>query len=261
MIVTVSRPPATIRVGVARFRHGCAVLAGAALLLGCDGIFREPDAALPVANLDVEPKPGFIEPAGMPGVKGPMIQVASGEVSGEEFRLTLYRSADGFCLSLAAIQYRGGGCGAAPGEGPEFGLFGVIGQSGLADGTIEIDGMVAPDVASVWVVTDDGRRANALLVPAELDGLEASVFVVFLPADTHPTNIVAADGSGAVLEEFPILSIAPGGEGAPPRQATDPRRVAAEWSRRSAGCMRTPAASSMLPQWPDPLDTQASSLP
>jgi hypothetical protein len=187
-----------------------------AILGGCDALVPEPDAALPIANLDLEPKPGQLEPM-MPTAQGPVIEVASGAVGGEDFTLTLYRSAEGFCLALSAIQYRGAGCGPPPGEGAaELERFAIIGESGLADGTVEIDGMVAADVERVWVVTDHGHRAHAELIPAGLDGLEASIFLVFLPAGTVPTTIVAADGTGGILEELPILSVAPGGPAAPP---------------------------------------------
>ncbi len=192
------------------------MLLGGAVLLGCEALFAGPDVALPITGLDVEPKPGQLEPM-MPGARGPLVEIASGEVGGEDFRLTLYRSVDGFCLALSAPQYRGGGCGPAPGDGlPEFDRFGMIAQSGLANGTIEIDGVVDADVAKVWVVTVDGQRANAVLIPAQLDDLDASVFLVFLPEGMHPQAIVAADGSGDILDEFPLLSIAPGGPGAPP---------------------------------------------
>jgi hypothetical protein len=153
----------------------------------------------------------------MPGMRGPVSQVASGEVDGEEFTLTAYRSADGFCLSLSSPQYRGGGCGPAPGEGlAEFERFGMIAQSGLANGIAEIDGMVDAEVPSVLAVTQDGERANAVLAPVEVDGVELGVFLVFLPEGKHVASVVAADASGEVLDEFPLLSAAPGGPGAPP---------------------------------------------
>ena len=186
------------------------------MVLGCSTLLPEPDVALPISDLDLEPKPGELEPM-MPDAQGPFVEIASGEVGGEEFTMTVYRSPDGFCTLLFPIQYGGSGCGPAPGDGlPEFARFGMIGQSGLADGTIEVDGMVDPGVARVWVVTEGGQRANAVLVPAQLDGLEASVFFVFLPEGAHPQTIVAATESGDVLDELPLLSIAPGGPGAPP---------------------------------------------
>jgi hypothetical protein len=192
------------------------VLIGTPLLSACAVLNPVPDPALPIANLDLEPKPGQLEPM-IPGeVLGPVIEVATGVVSDSEFTLSLYRSADGFCLSLSAIQYGGVACGPQP----EDEQLGSIAQSGLIDGTIAIDGTVAADVAAVWVVTDDGRRANALLTPAGLDALDASIFLVFLPEGVHPVMVVAADEEGGIVDELPIVSIAPGGPGAPPAQGS-----------------------------------------
>jgi hypothetical protein len=186
-----------------------------ALLLGCDAIFPDADAALPIANLDLEPKPGFVELPSMP-VKGPVIEVASGEVSGEGFALSVYRSAEHFCLALSGPEFGSEGCGAAPGEGlPEFERFGIISQSLLKDGMVDVQGMVDPGVEAVWIVTDDGRRASAVLTRAELDGVEVSAFLVFLAPGTRPATIVAGDGSGEVLDEFPLLPVDPGGPDGP----------------------------------------------
>ena len=190
-----------------------------ALLLGCERLFPAPDIALPISGLDLESRPVQLEPP-MPDAAGPFFQVASGEVRGEDFTLVVYRAPEGVCLSLDAHQYRGGGYGAAPGDGPaELGAFGMIAESGLAEGTVEIDGLVHPDAAAVWVVTDDGQRANALVISEAIDNVEASVFLVFMPAGTVPAAIVAADSSGQVLDELPLVSIAPGGPGAPPTPA------------------------------------------
>ena len=199
--------------GIARLRRGSLVLLGGAALLGC-GLFAGPDIALPIANLDLEPKPGHVE-VPMIEPQGPPVVIASGEVSGEAFTLTVYPTEGGLCMSLAAPTHRGGGCGPGPGDGlPEFERFGMISQADVESGISEVDGLVDPDVATVWVVTGDGQRANAVLIPLDIDGMGAAVFLVFLPEGAHAVAVVAADASGQVLEEFPLLS-APGAAPAP----------------------------------------------
>ena len=169
-----------------------------------------PDGALPIEGLDVEPRPGSVAD-GMPEAIGPVVEVMSGTVRGAGFGLTVHRAAEpnGLCLVRTWAGAIGGGCGAAPGKGlPEFGRFGIIGHE-PGGGFIAIDGTVARDVARVWVVTDDGRRAEAVLAPFALDDLEASAFAVFLDTSLTPVMLVAADASGAIVTEFPFLPIDP----------------------------------------------------
>ena len=186
--------------------------------LGGPSVLPEADAALPITELDLEPKPGSIEDW-LGQTKGPVIQVASGFVSGEQFSVTVFRDAerDGVCVWLEMTQQGGGGCGPVPGAGlPEFGRFGGIGRSELTNGVWAIDGIVAGEVERVWVVTDDGRRANALLAPFRLDDIDASAFLVVLQGGAEPATLVAADGAGAVLDEIPldlVEPVAPGGDG------------------------------------------------
>jgi hypothetical protein len=167
------------------------------------------DVALPIAELDLQRRPGVID-AEIPASAGPAIQVASGRVRGSAFSLTVYRDAErpgGLCWWIAHGAGGDGGCGPIPGEGlPEFGPFGGIGESPHPMSTVRFDGMVAPEVARVWVVTDEGR-ADAVVIPDVLEGVAASAFVVFLPSETHATSLVAADGSGRIMHEVPILPV------------------------------------------------------
>jgi hypothetical protein len=186
----------------------------------------EPDAALPINNLDVVPTP--VAPEEGMAAEGPVLQIARGEARSMVFTVTVYRWAEreGVCMVLATPREADGGCGPPPGEGlPEFGRFGGMSDGELRNGMVEAHGIVAPDVERVWVVTDDGRRANALLVPFVLDDVEASFFVVFLAAGTQLRTTVAADGSGAVLTEIPVAPVEPGGDGAVPGPGGVSRRA------------------------------------
>jgi hypothetical protein len=164
------------------------------------------DVALPINNLDAVPTQVPL-PAGMPD--GPAVQVVRAEARAMWFTVTLApaREWDGVCVGLTTAQESSAGCGPAPGEGlPQFGRFGGIGEGELPNGMFQIHGTVASDVASVWVVTREGQRATATLVPFTLGEVEGSVFFIFLPADIRPETMVAADASGAVLTEIPMIS-------------------------------------------------------
>ena len=61
-------------------------------------------------------------------------------------------------------------------------------------------GVVAVDVPQVWVETDTGGRATAILVDLRPADLEASLFIAMLPGGSDATAWVAADADGTVLE-------------------------------------------------------------
>jgi len=200
---------------VSRARRVAPILA-ILLITGCAALFPAPDAGLPIANLDVEPKPGRLEPM-LPDADAPIERIASGEVGGDSFTLTSFRQGADVCVYLAPLQYGGIACAPAPVGDPRAGdVIGSAAQGGLASGAHSVSGIVVADVTRVVLTTQNGGRAEAAVVPLDVDGQQLAAFFVFLPADTHETAVSAYDADGRVLDELPMVSIAPGGPGAPP---------------------------------------------
>jgi hypothetical protein len=140
---------------------------------------------------------------------GPVVEVARGEVAGDPMAMTVYRSADGPCISLSTVRGSGVSCGLLPGEIPELPIFGLTTSTPVGPDAqpmpLELSGLVADEVASVWVAMPDGLRARALLVslqPAELE--EARAFLVFLAPGASPTALLALNADGEVLATQPL---------------------------------------------------------
>lgn len=181
---------------------------------GCALVMPVPDEAVSIENLDLEPLPGSLE-APMEPPSGPVIEVARGSVAGEHFSVTVFSSRHGVCTWMERGTGGGGGCGALPGDGPAGGLFGMIGGGGSDGGApAEWSGIVPIDVASVTAETPSGRAA-AVLVPLDAAGLEAQLFLVFVPAQSEVLAFMAVDDDGTVLGRFELGPVPGRGDGGP----------------------------------------------
>lgn len=162
------------------------------------------DVGIPIESLDVEPRPSQVPDAEVTAA-GPVVEVARGRADGRDFRFTVYRSEspDDVCIEFEWSSSAGAMCGALPGEGPTGGSFGGGAWSGgshfLAH---EVFGMVAPDVAEVWIETETGGRARAQLIPLAPAGINALLFFAFLPSEVSPSALVALDATGNELDRL-----------------------------------------------------------
>jgi len=182
----------------------------AGLLLAACGLEARPDGALPIEDLDLEPRPGEMAPRPAPvGVPppqalSPAVDVARGRVAGQAFRVTAYVLADEVCTD---VTFQGGGgagaCGGLPGGmlGPTFG---TLGWGGGSRRSVEVSGIVAAGVAKVQVETQRGPPARALLLSLAPLDLPARMFLVFLPEGSEPIAVVAFAADGSVLDRFEL---------------------------------------------------------
>ena len=159
---------------------------------------------VPIERLDLEPRPGrtlFDEPAG-----GPVIEVARGSVARTLFDITVYRAEqpETVCLQVdRPFSGAGASCGSLPGEGPLPGSFGLAEWAHGAVGIHHVAGLVATDIAEVWIETAEGR-AEAVLIPLHGTGVDAVAFIAFLPAGVEATAMVTADEAGNPIDRLVI---------------------------------------------------------
>jgi hypothetical protein len=133
---------------------------------------------------------------------GPIVEVGSGQASGIGWRYVVYPSADGLCVQLETSQPASASCGVQlPAEGSAFGSVGA-GDAGTLQA---VDGLVAEDIATVWVIeADSGRRFPAILMPLDDAELEGQAFVGFVPEDMEATHLQALRLSGEIVETYEL---------------------------------------------------------
>ncbi len=164
------------------------------------------DVGVPIESLDLDPLSSQEPATGVTAV-GPVVEVARGYADGRAFRFTVYRTEppEGACIELEWASAFGGVCGSMPGEGPTGGAFGggATGNSstGLAH---EVFGLVAPNVAEVWIETDADERTRAQLVPLAPAEIDATLFIAFLPSGTEASAWVALDAAGTEIGRFEL---------------------------------------------------------
>jgi hypothetical protein len=174
-------------------RPSASVLAIGVLLVLCAcsiASVQTPDiAAIPSASLDARDS----------GATGPIVELGSGVTEGVGWRYSIYPVEDGWCTQIETATVTAGGCGdILPAEGEVFGSYGTGTQ--LDGGMTAVEGTVSGDVATVWVILEDGRRAPAELMPLDEAGLEGQAFVRLLPNDLVVTHLQAIAPSGEILE-------------------------------------------------------------
>jgi len=196
-----------------------AAAAGLALVAACSVVIPPPDAGVPIAEFDTEPRPAQEQNIGQ--ATGPIIEVARGEVDSDAFSFVVHRSAAGACTFLNRESSGSGGCGPLPGDGlREFGPFGIMTTTGGSDLPAEVTGLVSGDVASVRVEMEDGTSAQARLVdlaPAEMD---AQAFIAFLPPHASATAVLALDLAGNEVARVPLAGGPVGPDGVQPTPAS-----------------------------------------
>jgi hypothetical protein len=161
------------------------------------------DVGVPIEALNVEPRPGQVPEMGEPAI-GPVVEVARGRSDGNAFAYTVYRGAppSDVCIQLEWLPSSGGACGPMPGQGVLGGTFGVGSTSHGSAVVHEVFGLVAPNVAEVWIETDGGGSARAQLVSLSSVDVDALLFFAFLPGGTDSSAWVALDGEGNMIDRF-----------------------------------------------------------
>lgn len=161
------------------------------------------DVGVPIEALDVEPRPGQVPEMGEPAI-GPVIEVARGRADGKAFAYTVYRGAlpSDVCIQFEWAPSGGAACGAMPGEGPTGGTFGVGSMSHGSTVVHEVFGLVAPNVAEVWIETDAGEMARTQLVPISGADVDALLFFAFLPGGVDSSAWIALDAAGNEIDRF-----------------------------------------------------------
>ncbi len=165
----------------------------AALLAGCSVFSVEtPDpAAIPTGSIEAE------------GVEatGPIIELGSGQALDTGWRYAIYPSDDGWCTQIETALVTSAGCGDPfPAEGEILG--GVTSGAQLGNGVTAVEGMTVDEIATVWIVLEDGRRAPAQLMPLDEAGLEGQAFFLILSTDDVVTHVQAVALSGEILDTF-----------------------------------------------------------
>lgn len=161
------------------------------------------DVGVPIQALDVEPRPGQVPEMGEPAT-GPVVEVARGRADGSAFVYTVYRGAwpSDVCIQFEWAPSGGGACGAMPGEGPTGGAFGVGSMSHGSTVVHEVFGLVAPNVAEVWIQTDASGVARTQLVPVSGADVDALLFFGFLPGGVDSSVWIALDAAGNEIDRF-----------------------------------------------------------
>lgn len=168
-------------------------------------------AALPIEGFDVEPRPGVVGEEEAAAI-GPVVDIARGRVDGRGFTVTVYRGAapNDICLRFEWRPDYSHSCGSLPGESPagsqSFGLATSVSDSLAAH---EVSGVVATEVAAVWIETNDGGRFRAELIDLAPADIGARLFVAFLPGGVDPQAYVAADAAGNEIDRFDLLARPP----------------------------------------------------
>lgn len=83
-------------------------------------------------------------------------------------------------------------------------------------------GLIAANVAEVWIETSTGGRARAELVDLDASEIDARLFIAFLPAGEDLTAFVAVDAAGAVIDTFDMPPEPPDVSGTDPTPAPAP---------------------------------------
>jgi hypothetical protein len=174
------------------------------LVAGC-GLLGPPDAAVPIDELTVEPRDRLGTLAEAP--TGPHIEVLSGRVLGERLVVAVQRDASGVCMAVFRGSDGSEACGPLPGADGALGQhFGMVLPGRALDAPasepFEVAGMVVPEVSSVVVELDDGRTAAAQLVPLDAALVDAKAFIVHVPGDLAPGDLVARAADGSELERL-----------------------------------------------------------
>jgi len=187
-------------VGVGPLRGLGVVAVLAAVALG--GCADEP-VATPTPDPAAVPS-GSLQPLA-DEASGPVVELGQGQTLDTGWRYSIYPTGDEeWCTQLETSPFVTTSChDAGPGAG---GTFGVVTRSpddaGAAVQTV--DGVVSPDVATVWMVAEDSRRAPATLMSLEPAGLEGAAFVGFAPREVRLTHLQAVAANGEILETFEL---------------------------------------------------------
>jgi hypothetical protein len=187
-----------------RERVGRIALAALALgMAGC-GSLGEPDAGLPIE--DVETSGRMLPGSLAENPTGPHVELLTATVDGRELEIVMQRDGNGVCFALRRPPDSAQSCGPLPGAAGDFGEgFGMVmtGSGPVEEGDpprpLELSGLLSAEVEAVLVEFDDGREARAVLFPLAPAQVEGSGFVVYLPAGAPDHSVVALAADGTEL--------------------------------------------------------------
>lgn len=152
------------------------------------------------------PDPAAIPTGPLPSpsdATGPVVELGSNVMEGRGWRYLIYPSGDGWCLMIETVGVSSAGCGdLLPAEGEVFGTWGT--GTVLGGGVTAIDGIVSDDVATVWLILENGARAPAQMFPLDEAGLSGTAFLRLVPADVAVTHLQAVAMSGEILETIEL---------------------------------------------------------
>jgi hypothetical protein len=132
-----------------------------------------------------------------------VFELGTGVMSGVGWRYSIYSDDGEWCTLLETIGHSGGTCGGMlPGA---VSPFGQVNRDSIGTGEVSsVDGLVSPEVATVWVVFDEVDRIPAVMMSLEETGLDGSAFVAVVPSDRNVTHLLAVAPNGEILETFEL---------------------------------------------------------
>ena len=148
-----------------------------------------------------EPAPGAPEPV------GPIVEIGRGQGDGFSWRYSIYESTLGTCTRLETDGALAGGAGESCG-----GIIGIgagdgpLTLAGVGTGTnlpTQIEGFATEAVAEVWIETDQGPVAAAMMALGVVD-LEGQAFIAFVPPGQDVGDAVALDAAGEEIGRAPV---------------------------------------------------------
>ena len=161
-------------------------------------------AACSEAIPEVTPSPtdAFLVPQG-PGTSGPVELLGAGDAFDSRWRYGIHPTDHGPCLQLdldGSISVR---CDdVLPKEDAAFGSVGVA--TSETSGATVIDGIATEAVATIWVISEDQRRALALLIPLADWEVDGQAFLGTVAGGTRPTHVMALAFNGEVLQTYEL---------------------------------------------------------
>jgi hypothetical protein len=152
------------------------------------------------------PDPAAIPTGPLPSpsdATGPVVELGSNVMEGRGWRYLIYPTGEDWCLMIETVGVSSAGCGdVLPAEGEVFGTWGS--GTELGGGVTAIDGIVSDDVATVWLVLENGARAPAQMLPLDEAGLNGTAFLRLVPGDVVVTHLQAVAMSGEILETIEL---------------------------------------------------------
>ncbi len=160
-------------------------------------------ACTPTAVVTPDPAAIPTGPINPSDASGPVVILGSNVMEGRGWRYVIYPSGDAWCLMLETVIVSAAECGdLVPAEEEVFGTWSS--DTEIGDGVTAIHGIVGDEVATVWLILENGARAPAQMFPLDEAGLSGTAFLRLVPADVVVTHLQAVAMSGEILETIEL---------------------------------------------------------